>query len=208
MNFVNALEVERQSGRLKTRLLIGQLVIMAIMAFGWSAAPSQITLHYPPDLRQGATMKIGEISDAEIYLFAEYISQQLNNWPNNGEKDYQLRIRSLRPYFTPEYQANLQLDYDHRKKQGELRKRVRNWSPVPGTTYDDSFVEKIGAHGWVVWLDVQIREYVSGGKVKEIVLKVPMRVVSYDVNRETNPWGLALDGPGQYNPRVVEIKSK
>lgn len=207
MNFLNALEAERQSGRLKTRLLIGQLAIMAIMAFGWSAAPNQITLHYPPDLRSGATMKIGEISEAEVYLFAEYISQQLNNWPNNGEKDYQSRISTLRPYFTPEYQTNLQHDYDKRKKQGELRKRVRNWSPVPGTTYDDSFVEKIGAHGWLVWLDVQIREYVSGGKVKEIVLKVPMRVISYDVNRETNPWGLALDGPGQYNPRIVEIKS-
>ena len=207
MNFLNALENERQIGRLKTRLLIGQLAIMAIMAFGWSAAPNQITLHYPPDLRSGATMKIGEISEAEVYLFAEYISQQLNNWPNNGEKDYQSRISTLRPYFTPEYQTNLQHDYDKRKKQGELRKRVRNWSPVPGTTYDDSFVEKIGAHGWLVWLDVQIREYVSGGKVKEIVLKVPMRVISYDVNRETNPWGLALDGPGQYNPRIVEIKS-
>lgn len=207
MNFLNALENERQIGRLKTRLLIGQLVIMAIMAIGWSSAPNQITLHYPPDLRSGATMKIGEISEAEVYLFAEYISQQLNNWPNNGERDYQSRISTLRPYFTPEYQANLQHDYDSRKKQGELRKRVRNWSPLPGTTYDDSFVEKIGAHGWLVWLDVQIREYVSGGKVKEIVLKVPMRVIPYDVNRESNPWGLALDGPGQYNPRIVEIKS-
>ncbi len=206
MNFKSVLDVERQASRFKTRIIIGLLIAISIMAFGWSSAPNQISLHYPPDLRSGATMKIGEISEAEVYLFADYILQQLNNWPKNGEKDYQSKISILRSYFTPTYQAELLRDYDTRKKQGELRKRVRNWSPVPGTAYDDSFVVNTG-QGWVVWLDVQIREYVSGGKVKELLLKVPMRVVPYDVDRESNPWGLALDGPGQYKPQLVGAKT-
>ncbi len=207
MNFKSVLEVERQASRFKTRIIIGLLIVMSIMAVGWSSAPSQISLHYPPDLRSGATMQIGEIPEAEVYLFAEYILQQLNNWPKNGEKDYQSKISILRSYFTPAYQVELQRDYDTRRKQGELRKRVRNWSPVPGTAYDDSFVVNTG-QGWVVWLDVQIREYVSGGKVKELLLKVPMRVVPYDVDRESNPWGLALDGPGQFNPQLVGAKNQ
>jgi len=207
MNFKSILAVEQQASRFKTRIIIGLMLVMAIMAIGWSNAPNQITLHYPPDLRSGATMQIGEISEAEVYLFADYILQQLNSWPKNGERDYQSKISVLRAYFTPAYQADLQRDYDTRKKQGELRNRVRNWSPVPGTAYDDSYVERIG-QGWLVWLDVQIREYVSGGKVKEVVLKVPMRVVPYDVDREANPWGLALNGPGTYNPQLVEIQSQ
>ena len=207
MNFKSVLEVERQASRFKTRIIIGLLIVMSIMSVGWSTAPDQISLHYPPDLRSGATMKIGEISEAEVYLFAEYILQQLNNWPKNGEKDYQSKISTLRSYFTPAYQAELRRDYDTRRKQGELRKRVRNWSPVPGIAYDDSFVVNTG-QGWVVWLDVQIREYVSGGKVKELQLKVPMRVVPYDVDRESNPWGLALDGPGQHNPQLVGAKTQ
>jgi integrating conjugative element protein (TIGR03746 family) len=205
MSFKSILDNEQQAGRFKTRIIIGQLVLMLIMAVGWSSAPTQISLHYPPDLRSGGSMKVGEIHESEIYLFASYILQQLNNWKENGEMDYLNKIAVLRSYFTPTYQAFLQQDYIERKRQGELRRRVRNWTPVADAVFEESFVEHVGK-SWIVWIDVHIQEYVNGGIVKNLVNRIPMQVVRYDVDRESNPWGLALNGPGIYQPKLIEAK--
>ncbi len=51
-----------------------------------------------------------------------------------------------------------------------------------------------------------IQEYINGGIVKNLVNRIPMQVVRYDVDRETNPWGLALNGPGIYQPKLIEDK--
>ncbi len=203
MSFKSALETEQQASRFKTRIIIGQFMLMIIMAIGWSKAPSDITLHYPPDLRSGATMKIGQIDDSEVYLFAQYIMQQLNNWKTDGSKDYVNNINNLSAYFTPAYKAYLLHDYKMRKSRGELRNRVRNWSPMPGAVYKEAYVRHIGKH-WLVWLDVNIKEYVDGGLVKNVSFQQPMRVVRYDTNRELNPWGIALDGPGAYQPELIK----
>ena len=205
MSFKSSLDNEQQASRFKTRIIIGQLVLMLIMAVGWSSAPTQISLHYPPDLRSGGSMKVGEIHESEIYLFASYILQQLNNWKENGETDYLNKISVLRSYFTPTYQAFLQQDYKERKRQGELRRRVRNWTLVADAVFEESFVEHVGKN-WLVWIDVHIQEYVNGGIVKNLVIRIPMHVVRYDVDRETNPWGLALNGPGIYQPKLIEAK--
>lgn len=202
MSFKSVLETEQQASRFKTRIIIGQLILMIIMSFGWSAAPSDITIHYPPDLRSGGSMKVGQIADSEVYLFAQYITQQLNNWKKDGSKDYLSNINKLSAYFTPSYKAYLLQDYKARKSRGELRNRVRNWSPTPGASYKDAYVQPLGK-GWLVWLDVDIKEYVDGGMVKNVRFKQPIRVVRYDVNRELNPWGIALNGPGDYQPQLI-----
>ncbi len=205
MSYVSVLENEQQTSRLKSRIIFGQLVLMIIMAIGWTAAPSNIRLHYPPDLRSGGTMGIDEISESEVYVFAGYILQQLNNWKTNGEKDYQNKINLLRSYFTPSYQTDLQMDYDNRLKHGELRNRVRNWSLSSEAIYNEAFVVKLG-NSWLVWLDVEIKEYVNGGVVKNLRLRLPMQVVRYDVDPESNPWGLGLNGPAGYQAQPIEIE--
>ena len=205
MKFKSVLDNEQQASRFKTRIIIGQMVLMLIMAIGWSSAPNQISLHYPPDLRSGGSMKVGEIHESEVYLFTGYILQQLNNWKEDGETDYLNKISVLRSYLTPTYQTFLQQDYDARKRQGELRRRVRNWTPVADAVYEESFVQPKGKD-WVVWIDVHIKEYVNGGIVKNLVNRIPMEVVRYDVDREANPWGLALNGPGIYQPKLIGAK--
>lgn len=203
--FKNELENQKQNGRFKDRIIFSLIILMIIMSIGWSAAPTQITVHYPPDLRSGATKKIGEIDDSEVFLFTTYILQQLNNWKDDGEKDYQKKISILRSYFTPAYQAYLKQDYSLRKSQGELRNRVRNFSPLTDAVFNaEKDVQLIGKN-WVVWIDVQIKEYVQGGLVKNLTIRMPMQVVRYDVDREMNPWGLALNGPGQYKQQLIEV---
>lgn len=199
MSFTSDLQNERQNGRYKTRIIIGLFMMVFAMAIGWGQAPKDITLHYPPDLRSGAQMKIGEIPPSEVYLFAQYILQQLNSWEINGSKDYPRKVSMLRHYLTPNYQQQLDDDIALREGAGELRNRVRNFSYVPGSAYRENFVQHDG-DAWIVWLDVDINEYVLGKPVKKVSLRYPIRVVRYDVDREKNPWQLALDGSGNHQP--------
>lgn len=203
MSYVAALDNEKQAGRYKTRIIIGLFVIIFVMAIGWGQAPKHITLHYPPDLRSGATMKMGEVDSAGVYLFAQYIVQQINSWDVNGEQDYPNRISMLRYYLTPNYHQHLTEDANNRKAQGELKNRVRTLSFVAGSAYQDKFVQ-VDGNAWIVWFDVHIKEHVLGNVVKDVTLRYPIRVVRYDVDREQNPWQLALDGSGHFQPIRVE----
>lgn len=203
MSFANQLENERQAGRYKTRIILGLFLVIIVMAIGWARAPEDITLHYPPDLRSGAMMKIGQVDPAEIYLFAQYILQQINSWDKDGEEDYPRKVSMLRHYLTPDYRQVLVEDIASRKKQGELKNRVREFTFVPGSAYAENFVQ-IDGKGWIVWFDVHIREHVLGEKIKDVTMRYPIRVVPYDVDREKNPWQLALDGSGQFRPLKVQ----
>jgi len=202
LSYVAELHNERQNGRYKTRIIIGLFLVIIVMTFGWSQAPKDITLHYPPDLRSGAQMKPGEILPSSVYVFSQYILQQLNSWDINGSKDYPKKVGMLRHYLTPGYQKQLEDDIDLREAQGELRDRVRSFSFVPGSAYDENFVQFDG-DAWTVWFDVHIKEYVLGNLIKEVSLRYPIRVVRYDVDREKNPWQLALDGSGKFHPMKI-----
>mgnify|MGYP003381828112 CR=1 FL=1 len=63
------------------RLLYGVVALLAMLLLvallGWSRAPDNIRLHYPPDLSRGAVQNLGDIPKVTIYTFAYYIFQQL-----------------------------------------------------------------------------------------------------------------------------------
>ena len=56
----------------------------------------------------------------------------------------------------------------------------------------------------MVSLDLMIEEMVLGERVKSRAVAYPVRVVRYDVDRELNPWGLALDCLTGV-PRAIEL---
>ena len=74
---------------------------------------------------------------------------------------------------------------------------------LPGRGYAPERVFHEGAGSWVVSLDLMIEETVLGERVKTRAVAYPVRVVRYDVDREWNPWGLALDCLAA-TPRAIE----
>ncbi len=187
------------------RWVIAGLVIVASgLYMGWRAAPTDIDLHYPPDLRNGATQKLGEVPPANVYAFAHYIFQQINYWPEDGTQDYGKAVFRFAAYLTPQYRQQLLEDLKERGKAGELQ-RTRTMAEIPGHGYAENRVDILGNGSWIVWLDLQMTETVNGVPVKQAALRYPLHVVRYDVSRETNPYGLALDGYSDEGPRRLTI---
>ena len=187
----------QQAHILSLRLAVGLLSVLCLgLWFGWQAAPRDLTVHVPPDLRAGSTRLWWDIPPENIYAFALYIFGQLNRWPSNGEQDYPAAIQALRAYLTPACQAFLEGDFAYRKSAGELRQRVRGVHEILGRGYSDDpqlRVQQLDHNSWRVNLDLNADEYLAAEPVKRALVRYPLRVVRFDVDPQRNRWGLALD---------------
>ncbi len=176
---------------------IGLMALAAVTMLGgilWLLSVRDITLHYPPDLHSGAVMGIDDIPKANVYTFAYYIFQQLNRWPRDGARDYYERIYTLRSYLTPSCFEDRLSDYKNKAEvQRILLNRERAIWEIPGRGYKPERVKKVADSRWTVSLDLHISETHRGEQVKDLLVNYPLAVVRYDVDPETNPWGLAID---------------
>ncbi|TVP85721.1 MAG: TIGR03746 family integrating conjugative element protein [Thioalkalivibrio sp.] len=178
------------------RLALLALTLLAVfMGWGWHNAPRYLTVHIPPDLRAGSLQPAHEVPQANVYAFAYYIWQQLHRWPEDGHQDYGRNVFRLSAFLTPAFRAQLTRDIEERGRRGELLGRVRTAREAVGAGFEPRRVEVVrDGDAWVVWLDLEITESVRGMNVKHTQVRYPLRVVRYDVDREKNPWGLALAG--------------
>ena len=187
--------LDGRDSHIKTlRLIIGFLSVVCVgLIIGWQTAPSRIMIDIPPDLRAGSTRAIGERHPFNIYAFGLYIWQQMNNWPVEGSKDYAKRIQSLSCFITPEFKAYLESDYENRRKRYELT-RTRAVQEMPDRGYEPKRVFIESNESWVAFFDINVKEYLKGSPVKNVFIRFPLRIVTWDVDPECNLWGLALDG--------------
>ncbi len=190
----NQIDATRAQVRSLWGIVVFLAALLVMVLYGWHRAPEQITLHYPPDLRAGAVLGINEVPPPNVYAFAYYIFQQLNRWPNDGAIDYGQNIYRVSGYLTPRFREQLIGEMKLKGKRGELADRERSVRSIPGLGYEARRVEVLNERTWVVWLDLELDEAVRAMPVKQTAIRYPLRVVRYDVDPETNPWGLALDG--------------
>jgi integrating conjugative element protein (TIGR03746 family) len=174
--------------------VLGTVAVLAILDARYK--DTQLTAHIPPDLSNGATIKIGgkpEVPPANVYAFGFYIWQQINNWPKDGVKDYGKQIFELQHFITPTCRAQLQADLKLKAGNGELVTRTRAIMEIPGFGFAANRVTNHGNGSWTVLLDTDLIETSNGLRVKDAYIRYPLRVVRYDASRENNPWGLAVD---------------
>ena len=173
-------------------ILFGFLLVLGMLVH--QSRLHDITVHIPPELNTGAAQKVGHIPRPNVYLFALNILQALNNWDKNGEEDFRRNIEAYKHYLTPAFKEQLLNLYQEKKKKGELSERIRGVQEIFGHEYSEERVKKLAANVWQVDIDLNVREWLRGMNVKDFNMQYPLRVVRYDINRQLNPWGMALDG--------------
>ncbi|WP_193092059.1 PFL_4703 family integrating conjugative element protein [Halomonas colorata] len=184
----------RDSHILTLRLIIAALLALCTMMWwGWKSAPTDLTIHNPPDLRSGSTRAWWEVDPSNVYAFSFYVWQQINRWPSNGEEDYRQNLYSYQNFLTPSCQIELNREYERRRNSNELNNRVRGIYEIPGRGYRPEAVDVISRDSWVVTLDLAIDEQYRGTPVRDIYIRYPLRVVRADVDPASNPWGLQID---------------
>ncbi|MCY3810307.1 MAG: TIGR03746 family integrating conjugative element protein [Gammaproteobacteria bacterium] len=200
----NALAGQREAIRALWGAVGVALVCALILGIGWMTAPNDLRIHIPPDLSAGATVRPDAPAPPHVYTFGLYIWQQLYRWPNDGAREYPAKLDALVHFLTPACRQDRLDDFAERNARRELAGRQRAVWEIPGRGYAVERVFDEGGGSWVVSLDLMIEETVLGERVKSPAVAYPVRVVRYDVDRELNPWGLALDCLAGV-PRAIEL---
>ena len=190
---------------IRTLRVVVVVLLMAVIALWWRNGSLQETrrLYIPPDLTQGMVTDFDNVPAPLVYTFAYYIWQQLNRWTNDGEKDYPTQIYKLQGFLTPGCRAALEADMNTKQGLGELRQRVRSLQEILGQSYTRERVMIETSSSWKVWMDVNVMESIGGHPVKDVLLRYPLRVVRFDVDKEINPWGLALACDQSMRPVLI-----
>lgn len=178
--------------------VIRGLTIFAVILLGlvlhahWLLAtlPKEFECHFPPDLSRGGMVKVNEFQRHEVYAFAYNVFQQINRCEQDCAVELQNNIRKYGYFVTDSYRP--QLLNMAKINESDNRRKVRGISEYGA--YSDSKVVPLGNNTWVVYLDVVERELIGGKVVRDAVMRYPLIVTQYDVDREKNPWRLAIDG--------------
>jgi integrating conjugative element protein (TIGR03746 family) len=205
--YLNAVSQATSTVRVQ-RWTIGVLGLIALVAIlNAKFKDTQLTAHIPPDLSNGAAVKIGgkpEVPAPNVYAFGMYMWQQVNNWPTDGAQDYGKQIFAWQHYITPACREQLKADLKIKGGNGELVTRTRAMMEIPGQGFAANRVTNHGNGSWTVLLDLALIETSRGLRVKDAAIRYPLRVVRYDATREDNAWGLAIDCFGDRHPERLE----
>lgn len=192
--------------RFRNRLIIALLLLNVLQVFGWKGIQHDITLHYPPDLRSGATRKVGQIDDSEVYAFVGEVFTQLNTWQKDGEHDYPAKRKRLRAFMTHRFQKEVIAEIQKLTSLGEIQKRTRKITPLESDYYSQDKVEIKNGSTWIVHREYRIQEHLNNTTIKDVALRFKIRVVVYAVPHSVNPWQLAIDGFEEDPERIPELK--
>lgn len=207
--YLDALASERKHNRQLTKIIYSVVVLGVVGAwFSWRQ-PKVVDVHLAPDLRAGDTVRVSDgrspVPPTNVYGFSYYIWQQINRWQTDGAKDYGQQIYNMQFFLTPRCQSQLQADMELRHNKGELRRRTRQITEIPGFPYSENRVVADGPDAWTVLMDMQVMETFGGQSIKDVFIRYPLRVVRFDVDRERNPWKLALDCFGANRPARLNL---
>lgn len=186
---------ERDNALIRTQAcFIGVLFLVCVLlSVGWMTAPSRLRVYIPPDISNGATLKVNAIPEALIYSFSYEVWQELNYWPEDGSHDYPKNLHTFAAYLTPEFKAELTQEFNELLASGQIQ-RQRFIQGEAGSAYDITQVKKLNADTWEVDLKVRLMEYKNNQLVKDTAILYPLRITRHDVSTSNNPYGLAIAG--------------
>ena len=169
-------------------------------------AEFSLRIHIPPDLSAGATVRPDAPAPPHIYTRSRSTSGSSSTAGRTTARASTGRSSTRWSNFlTPACRQDRLDDHAERNARRELAGRQRAVWEIPGRGYAVERVYDEGGGSWVVSLDLMIEETVLGERVKSRAVAYPVRVVRYDVDRELNPWGLALDCLAGV-PRAIELE--
>jgi len=176
------------------KYFISLLTILCFGFFiGWITSPSRLTVYIPPDIQNGATIKVDTIPLSMIYSFAYEIWQELNYWADEAENNYQKNIQTYWSYLTPQFKDILLNDYSDLQGTGQIQ-RIRYLQGPSGAAFDPTNIKKIGNNTWEVDLKMRLTEYKNNQVVKDVEILYPLKVTHVNASPQNNPYGLAIAG--------------
>lgn len=173
--------------------LIGLFILCLILIIAYFNASKEVTIHIPPDIQNGATMKISAIPNSFIYSFSYSVWQEINCWQKEGGEDYANNIHNNWAYLTPQFKAELLQEAEELKQSGQSQ-RMRFMQGKEGAAFEEGAIKKLAQDTWEVDLVMRLKEFRNNQLVKDVEILYPLKVTRSDFSMRNNPYGLVMSG--------------
>ena len=204
MAYSDALAEAQSQLRQRNGLIAALLVLLIISIPAWIWTPKNIAVDVRPGLSTATHIRPGEMPTENVFNFGLVLLQQVYRWRTDGSVDYAKNVQSFTPFFTESFARAMDADVQQRLRAGELRSRTRVWEPVEGSYFSAERVQRVDDRTWLITLDAQITEAVSGQTVKSGVWRYELYVQAINADRDINPYGLRLAGFKPGTPSKLE----
>lgn len=187
----NVLEMERQNGRYKDRIIIALIIMITLMMIAYFRIPTKFTVYQPPVLDQTYVSKAGSIPPTTVYSFASLILDRVMRCETDCEVNIPSNLEANRTFITESCYHSL---LTHAERNTQLyRGRTRMLSPVDSTVFSFDKVKILNAKTWVIQEDYNLESKVRGQTLRNETYHYEMKIVKSSQHIEVNPYQLQFD---------------
>lgn len=187
----NRLAQQAQDKRFLHRIiLILSLALFALVYAIWRI-PNQFTVYIPPDVSKGFVTKVDDVPLDSIYGFARILWESINFCDQNCGQEYPKMLDTYRNYLTNRCHIQLSEHYQQNRELYQYRSRLL--LPTEKAMFSTNSVRRIADETWYVNLEYELRDEVSGMKIRSNVMYYPIKVVKSYRPTNVNPIGLEVD---------------
>lgn len=206
MRIKNVLTLQEKQIRDWRLIAVALLLVNIFLGVSLKNTVNDITVHIPPRIERGTTMKAGDVPAPNVYSFSYYLFQKLSTWEKDGSKEGLKSIYDFRFYLTDDFKSDLELIHTTRTQSGETKGRTRTVQEADKKGFNSSLVYKVSEGKWVVKLDMRIIEKIGDTVIKDVAVRYPIVVILEDTHPDDNSWGLKFAGFDS-EPRKILLKS-
>lgn len=188
-NKIKGLEKDNDNGRLYN--MCSTAVSIALVV-GFIFIKNDITVHIPPDISGGASLKEHMVPEENVYLFAGSIWKALNYWETDGKTEMKNNIDMYRCYLTPTFATYLKTQHDQRVSGGMTQDVARTANSIKESPYSAEKVTPESKGQWEAVLDLRIQESMGSNIIRNVPLRYRLTIVTDDSSAHCNPWNLKI----------------
>lgn len=199
-NKIKALERDNNNALIYN---ISCTAVCVALIVSFALLKNDITVHIPPDLSDGATLKEYTIPEENVYLFAGNIWRAINYWEKDGKKEMDENLDMYQCYLTPTFRRYLSRQHESRIRSGMTQNVARTASSIRDSPYGPDKVMLETRGQWESILDLRIQESLGDSIIRNVPLRYRLVVVADDSSSHCNPWGMKLAGLKSEPVRLV-----
>lgn len=184
------------------RCIIGLIILLGLFSFAFVRIPKFITVYTPPDTSKAFMHKVAEIPSHAVYSFARTFWESLNYCEKDCADEYPQRLSSYSHYLTRRCLTDLQRHFDNNRGLYSYRNRVL--LPTENALFNESSVKALSADNWLVKLEYNLKDEVSGSLTRYNRILYPLMVVRSNRPLDLNPLGLEVDCYYGNGPTILE----
>lgn len=178
-------------------VVLGLFIALIVAITSIMSVVKDITVHVPPDLSEGVSMKIGDYPKANVLTNTNFLWVAINTWKESGSKEAIDNLNQYQNYMSEDFKKQLTNILNNRALDRKRRLTLADGS-LSGF---DKRVIVLNKGSWVVVLDYIEEEWYLGERIRHSKIRYPIEVEQTTSSADVNPIQLKLIG--FYKPPTV-----